>query len=100
MIQEWRTFNPALKNSCVRYCVEGMAVCKCIVPSRHRGTLNRTASPLARLVEEEKRWEAPDHPQGVLPKNWGETEQNRTVSCMVLKAKANDRNKNLALSLL
>ncbi|GFV39291.1 hypothetical protein TNCV_1229931 [Trichonephila clavipes] len=38
-----------------------------------------------------------DHPQGVLPQNWGETKQNRTVTCMVLKAKANDRRKNLAL---
>ncbi|GFW24576.1 uncharacterized protein TNCV_2404411 [Trichonephila clavipes] len=57
----------------------------------------RAASPLARLVEEE-RWEAPDHPQVVLPPNWGGTEQNRTVTCMVLKAKANDRRKNLSLS--
>ncbi|GFV56396.1 uncharacterized protein TNCV_855491 [Trichonephila clavipes] len=74
-----------------------MDVCKCIVPSRQGGTLNsrRAASPLVRLVEEEERWEAPDHPQGVLPQNWGGTEQNRTVTCMVLKAKANDRRKNL-----
>ncbi|GFX18687.1 hypothetical protein TNCV_3311481 [Trichonephila clavipes] len=35
-----------------------MDVCKCIVPAWHRGTLNsrRTASPLVRLVEGEKRW--------------------------------------------
>ncbi|GFX30475.1 hypothetical protein TNCV_3461261 [Trichonephila clavipes] len=39
----------------------------------------------------------PDHTQGVLPQNWGGTEQSRTVTCMVLKAKANDRRKNLAL---
>ncbi|GFU89993.1 uncharacterized protein TNCV_2438801 [Trichonephila clavipes] len=40
-------------------------VCKCIVPSRHGGTLNsrRAASSLVRLVEGEKRWEAPDHPR-------------------------------------
>ncbi|GFV45292.1 hypothetical protein TNCV_2037451, partial [Trichonephila clavipes] len=40
-----------------------MVVCKCIVPSRHRGTLNRhrAASPLVRLVEGEERWEASDH---------------------------------------
>ncbi|GFW04510.1 hypothetical protein TNCV_878791 [Trichonephila clavipes] len=38
------------------------------------------------------------HPQGVLSQNWGGTEQNRAVPCMVLKAKANDRRKNLALS--
>ncbi|GFW34087.1 uncharacterized protein TNCV_287711 [Trichonephila clavipes] len=58
------------------------------------GTLNsrRAASPLVWL-EGEARWEAPDHPQGFLPLNWGGTEQKRTVTCMVLKAKANDRRK-------
>ncbi|GFV72900.1 hypothetical protein TNCV_1974471 [Trichonephila clavipes] len=40
----------------------------------------------------------PDHPQEVLPQNWGGTEQNRAVTCMVLKAKANDKRKNLVLS--
>ncbi|GFV87450.1 uncharacterized protein TNCV_4034221 [Trichonephila clavipes] len=42
---------------------ESMGVCKCIVPSRHWGTLNshRAASPLVRLVEGEERWEAFDH---------------------------------------
>ncbi|GFU57116.1 uncharacterized protein TNCV_1779791 [Trichonephila clavipes] len=39
----------------------------------------------------EKRWEAPDHPQGVVPQNWGEAELNRSVTCMVLKATGNDR---------
>ncbi|GFU35959.1 hypothetical protein TNCV_3089331 [Trichonephila clavipes] len=29
----------------------------------------------------------PDHPQGVHPQNWSGTEQNRTVTSMVLKAK-------------
>ncbi|GFS99429.1 uncharacterized protein TNCV_35751 [Trichonephila clavipes] len=68
-----------------------MDVCKCIVPSRHGGTLNshRAASPLVRLVD-------PDHLQGVLPQNWGETELNRSVTWMVLKATANDR-RHLAL---
>ncbi|GFT79574.1 hypothetical protein TNCV_3177351 [Trichonephila clavipes] len=35
-----------------------MDVCKCIVPSRHGGTLNcrRAASPLERLVEGKERW--------------------------------------------
>ncbi|GFV14099.1 uncharacterized protein TNCV_525751 [Trichonephila clavipes] len=77
-----------------------MHVCKCIVPSRHGGTLNsrRVASFLVRLVKGEERWEVSDHPQGVLPQNWGGTEKNRTVTCMVLKAKANDRCKNLAHS--
>ncbi|GFW01949.1 uncharacterized protein TNCV_1148291 [Trichonephila clavipes] len=63
---------------------EGLFLCKYILPSRHGGTLNsrRAASPLVRLVEKEDRWEAPDHPQGVLPKNWGGTEQNRTFTYM------------------
>ncbi|GFU17919.1 uncharacterized protein TNCV_4029361 [Trichonephila clavipes] len=57
------------------------------------GTLNsrHAASPLMWLGEVEERWEAPVHPQSFLPLNWGGTKQNRTVSCMVLKAKANDR---------
>ncbi|GFU46605.1 hypothetical protein TNCV_1546241 [Trichonephila clavipes] len=60
------------------------------------GTLNRrrAANPHLRLIKE--RWEALDYHQGVLSKLGG-TEPNRTVSCMVLKAKANDRRKNLAL---
>ncbi|GFT89937.1 hypothetical protein TNCV_1666501 [Trichonephila clavipes] len=42
-----------------------MDVCKCIVPSRHEGTVNsrRAASPLVRVVEGVERWQAPDHPQ-------------------------------------
>ncbi|GFY32478.1 uncharacterized protein TNCV_3559861 [Trichonephila clavipes] len=70
-----------------------MDVCKCIVPSRHGGTLNsrRAVSSLVRLVEVEGRWEAPDHPQGDLPQNWGETELNNSVTCLGLKATANDR---------
>ncbi|GFV59283.1 uncharacterized protein TNCV_2340241 [Trichonephila clavipes] len=38
-------------------------------------------------------WEAPDHPQDVLPQNWGGTELKRSVTCMVLKATANDRHR-------
>ncbi|GFX46172.1 hypothetical protein TNCV_2298211 [Trichonephila clavipes] len=30
-------------------------------------------------------------PWGALPQNWGGTELNRTATCMVLKATANDR---------
>ncbi|GFW87218.1 uncharacterized protein TNCV_5125701 [Trichonephila clavipes] len=77
-----------------------MDVCKCIVTLRYGGTLNsrRAASPRVRLEEGEERWKAPGQPQRFLPLNWGGTEQNRTVTCMVLKAKANDRRKNLALS--
>ncbi|GFX70194.1 uncharacterized protein TNCV_4616321 [Trichonephila clavipes] len=61
-----------------------MDACKCVVYSRHGGTLNnlRATSPLVRLVEGGQRWEAPDHPQGVLPLNWGETELTRSVTCM------------------
>ncbi|GFV91416.1 HTH_Tnp_Tc3_2 domain-containing protein [Trichonephila clavipes] len=33
-------------------------------------------------------------PPGFSSLNWGGTEQNPTVTCMVLKAKANDRRKN------
>ncbi|GFU33509.1 uncharacterized protein TNCV_1797561 [Trichonephila clavipes] len=64
----------------------------------HGGTLSsrRAASPLVRLVESEERWEVPVHPLDVLPQNWGETEPNRFVTCMVLKATANDR-RRLAL---
>ncbi|GFX33879.1 uncharacterized protein TNCV_3962881 [Trichonephila clavipes] len=57
------------------------------------GTLNshRAASPLVRLVDGEEMWEAPGHSQAVLPQNWGETELNHSLTCMVLKAMANDR---------
>ncbi|GFU08973.1 uncharacterized protein TNCV_1318481 [Trichonephila clavipes] len=70
-----------------------MDVCKCLVPSRHGSTLNsrRAASSLVRLMAGDERWEAPDYPQGVFPQNWGGTELNRTVTCMVLKATANNR---------
>ncbi|GFV72664.1 uncharacterized protein TNCV_411831 [Trichonephila clavipes] len=54
-------------------------------------TSRRAASPLVRLVEGEERWETPDHPQGVLPLNWDETELNHSVTCTVLKATDNDR---------
>ncbi|GFT38260.1 hypothetical protein TNCV_764381 [Trichonephila clavipes] len=59
-----------------------MDVCKCIKSLRHGDTLNsrRTASPLVRLVEEEERREAPDHPQGVLPQNWDRIGPNLYVS--------------------
>ncbi|GFW85565.1 lebercilin domain-containing protein [Trichonephila clavipes] len=68
-------------------------------PSWLGGTLNsrRAASPLLRLGVGEERLETPNHAQCVLPQNWDGTEQNRTVTCMVLKAKINGRRKNLAL---
>ncbi|GFW22069.1 uncharacterized protein TNCV_1632031 [Trichonephila clavipes] len=69
-----------------------MDVCKCIVPSLQGGILNshRAASPLMRLVVDE-RWEVPDPPPGCSASKLGRTELNRTVPCMVLEAKANDR---------
>ncbi|GFV58382.1 hypothetical protein TNCV_2556261 [Trichonephila clavipes] len=45
----------------------------------------RAANPLVRSVE------GPGHPQGVLPQNWGETDLNRSVTCIRLKATVNDR---------
>ncbi|GFX68423.1 uncharacterized protein TNCV_3998551 [Trichonephila clavipes] len=70
-----------------------MDVCKRIVPAQHGGTLNshQATSTLVRLVEGEERWKAPVHLQGVLPQNWDGIEPNCTVTCMVLKAMANDR---------
>ncbi|GFV79203.1 uncharacterized protein TNCV_1817501 [Trichonephila clavipes] len=69
---------------------EDRDVCKCIVSLWHGGTLNsrRVASSLV--------WKgkAGGHTQGFLPLNWGGTEQNHTITCMVLKAKTNDRCKN------
>ncbi|GFU57555.1 uncharacterized protein TNCV_3637181 [Trichonephila clavipes] len=72
---------------------------KGIVPLRHGGTLNsrRAASPIVRLVERQERWGSLTNPGCVLPPNWGGTEQNRIVTCMVLKTTANDRRKSLAL---
>ncbi|GFT85143.1 putative RNA-directed DNA polymerase from transposon BS [Trichonephila clavipes] len=49
-----------------------------------------------RLMEGERDGSPLTTPRGVHPQNWGETEQNRTITCMVLKAKANDRRKDLA----
>ncbi|GFX35663.1 uncharacterized protein LOC101238613 [Trichonephila clavipes] len=74
----------------------GMDVCKCILPFRHEGTLNsrRVGSPLVCLMEGEERWDASSYPQGFLPLNSGGTEQNCTVTSMVLKAKANEMRKN------
>ncbi|GFS72748.1 cullin-4A [Trichonephila clavipes] len=77
---------------------EDMDVCKCVVPSRHGGTLKscRAARLLVRLLEEKERWEAPYHTQGALSQNWGETKINCFVTCIVLKPTANDR-RHLAL---
>ncbi|GFW08201.1 hypothetical protein TNCV_956321 [Trichonephila clavipes] len=65
-----------------------MDVCKCIVPLQHRCTLNscRAASPLVRLVEGKERWKASDPSQ-----DWDGIKPISTVTCMMLKATANDR---------
>ncbi|GFV95968.1 uncharacterized protein TNCV_2096371 [Trichonephila clavipes] len=46
-------------------------ICKCIVPSRHGGTLNsrRAASPLVRFVAGKERWKAPNHLEDYFPQN-------------------------------
>ncbi|GFW25357.1 hypothetical protein TNCV_5089221 [Trichonephila clavipes] len=56
------------------------------------------ASPLVKLAEGEERRRPLTTPQDVLPQNWGGPEENRNVTCIGVKAKANDRRKNLALS--
>ncbi|GFX46411.1 uncharacterized protein TNCV_238731 [Trichonephila clavipes] len=55
---------------------EDTNVCKCM-PLRHGGTLNthQAAILLVKLGEGEERWEASDHPQSILPLNWGEPSQ-------------------------
>ncbi|GFV93692.1 hypothetical protein TNCV_365931 [Trichonephila clavipes] len=61
---------------------------------RNGGTLNssRATSPVVRLGKE--RWAALTPPsQGVILQNWGGTESNRTVTCIMLKATANNRRK-------
>ncbi|GFX43104.1 DUF5641 domain-containing protein [Trichonephila clavipes] len=57
----------------------------------------RATRLLVRLVEGEERWETPDHPQGVLPQNWGGIKPSHTVTCMVLKAAENDKSKSSLL---
>ncbi|GFU39809.1 hypothetical protein TNCV_1949881 [Trichonephila clavipes] len=54
-----------------------MDVCKCIVPSRHGGTLNsrRAVSTLVRLVEGVTWWETTENRQGVPLKIGVETNQ-------------------------
>ncbi|GFW48297.1 hypothetical protein TNCV_1108601 [Trichonephila clavipes] len=70
-----------------------MDACKCIMPLRHEGTLNRSraASPLVRLVAEEERWDAPDNLQDVLLQNWGGTEPKRIVTSVGLSIKYLER---------
>ncbi|GFV36387.1 hypothetical protein TNCV_2234341 [Trichonephila clavipes] len=68
-----------------------MDVFKSIGHSQHGDTLNgrRAANSLARLVAGERGGRPltlPQSPQ--FPENWGGTELKHTVTCMVLKTKA------------
>ncbi|GFX80377.1 uncharacterized protein TNCV_3931301 [Trichonephila clavipes] len=60
-----------------------------------RSTVNsrRASSPLVRLAKVEGRWEAPDHPQDILPQNWRGRGRVNSYSHLygVLKSTANDR---------
>ncbi|GFV89001.1 hypothetical protein TNCV_4912011 [Trichonephila clavipes] len=76
-----------------------MDVCKCIVPSRYGDILNCCrAEGLLYDRWKGKRGGRPLNPSGAFPQNLDGTEQNHVVTCMVLKAEANDRRKNIALS--
>ncbi|GFW64030.1 hypothetical protein TNCV_707351 [Trichonephila clavipes] len=68
-----------------------MDVCKCIVLTRHWS--NRKSS--CEVGGRGREVGGPDQPQGFIPLNWGGTEKKCTVTCMVLKAKANDRQRRL-----
>ncbi|GFU21562.1 cullin-4A [Trichonephila clavipes] len=98
LISEWLATLTAVSLGLGSNPGEDMDVCKCVVPTRHGDSLNsrRAANPLVRLAEGEERWEAPDHPQGILPLNWGEPKLSNSVTGMVLKTTANDR-RHLAL---
>ncbi|GFV98338.1 hypothetical protein TNCV_622971 [Trichonephila clavipes] len=51
---------------------------------------NNLNSPIVRLVEGEERRNVSDNRLGTLTQNWGETEPNRIVTSLVLKAMSND----------
>ncbi|GFW37783.1 hypothetical protein TNCV_4629881 [Trichonephila clavipes] len=71
-----------------------MDVCKCLVPSLQECTLNscQATSPLVRLVKGERGGKPLTYPRMfVHPQNCCGTEPKRPVTCMVLKAMANDR---------
>ncbi|GFV15188.1 hypothetical protein TNCV_4650201 [Trichonephila clavipes] len=79
-----------------------MGACKCTVPSRQVGTLNkyRTASPLVMLVKLEERWETPDYPQTGVSLKIGEGEQSKIVLSLVWcsKLRLTTSTNNLPLS--
>ncbi|GFV16204.1 piggyBac transposable element-derived protein 4 [Trichonephila clavipes] len=88
-IKEWLVTQATVPLDLSSNPLESIDVCKCIVPSRRRGTLSLKSS---REIDGSKdRWEAPDSLQGVLSQNWGRIEPNPTITCMVLKHLAKDR---------
>ncbi|GFW97646.1 uncharacterized protein TNCV_685161 [Trichonephila clavipes] len=79
---------------------EDIDVCKCIVPSRNGGTIN-SPLPFASQVLSCGWWKGkrdgkPMTTPGVFSQNCGGNEPNHTVTCVELKATANDR-RHLAL---
>ncbi|GFY32331.1 hypothetical protein TNCV_3558391 [Trichonephila clavipes] len=68
-----------------------------IVSLRHEDTTLRSAKTILRLVERAESLKAPNHPQGALPQNFGGSETNHPVTCIMLKAEGNYMRKKLAL---
>ncbi|GFX47552.1 hypothetical protein TNCV_3015711 [Trichonephila clavipes] len=68
-----------------------MDVCKCIVPLWHGGTLTSHRATRLLVWKGKRGGRTLTLPQGVLLQNWGETELNRTVTCMVLRVTVDDR---------
>ncbi|GFW20477.1 hypothetical protein TNCV_4547441 [Trichonephila clavipes] len=76
-----------------------MDVCKCIRPLQHGGTLkSRRAAKSSRVIGGRGiEVGGPWPPPGFSPSKLGWNRANRTVTCMVLKDKANNRHKNSSL---
>ncbi|GFV36249.1 transposable element Tcb1 transposase [Trichonephila clavipes] len=66
-----RNYPPTNKNTLIRLLTEEWDK----LPQQLMDNVVQTASTLVRLVDREEGWEAPDHPQGILPLNWDETEK-------------------------
>ncbi|GFV17450.1 hypothetical protein TNCV_4008911 [Trichonephila clavipes] len=71
-----------------------MDVCKCILSLRHGGTQNSRRATSRLVGGRGREVGGPWPPAGFLPLNLDGTEKSRTATCMVLKAKANDKCKN------
>ncbi|GFX89973.1 hypothetical protein TNCV_886711 [Trichonephila clavipes] len=79
-----------------------MDVCKCFVSSLHKGTLSYSHARVSHNSSLDaggrgREVEAPD-PPAVFILNQGGSELNFAVTCMVLKATANDRRTSRNLS--